>query len=84
MKIEVIKKKKQTAFRLNEQLLVKLKKAAKKENRSLSNYVECILYESLERTPNIITRNSMKDAEGGIELEKLNLDSLEDFTKNLD
>ncbi|MDD4632587.1 MAG: toxin-antitoxin system protein [Proteiniphilum sp.] len=84
MKIEVIKKKKQTAFRLNEQLLAKLKKAAKKENRSLSNYVECILYESLERTPNIITRNSMKDAEGGIELEKLNLDSLEDFTKNLD
>ncbi|MEL7598725.1 MAG: toxin-antitoxin system protein [Proteiniphilum sp.] len=84
MKIEVLNKKKQTAFRLNEQLLVKLKKAAKKENRSLSNYVECILYESLERTPNIITRNSMKDAEGGIELEKLNLDSLEDFTKNLD
>lgn len=84
MKIEVLNKKKQIAFRLNEQLLVKLKKAAKKENRSLSNYVECILYESLERTPNIITRNSMKDAEGGIELEKLNLDSLEDFTKNLD
>lgn len=84
MKIEAIKQKKQTAFRLNEQLLDRLKKDAKKENRSLSNYVECILYESLERNPNNITRESMKEAEGNIELEKLNLESLEDFTKSLD
>ena len=43
MKIEAIKRKKQTAFRLNEHLLDRLKKEAKKENRSLSNFVECIL-----------------------------------------
>ena len=35
--------KRQTAFRLNEDLLERLKEKAKKANRSLSNYVECIL-----------------------------------------
>jgi hypothetical protein len=84
MKIEAINRKKQTAFRLNEQLLDRLKKEAKKENRSLSNYVECILYESLERNPNVVTRKAMKEAEGDHKLGKLNLTSLEDFTKSLD
>lgn len=35
------------AFRLNENLVNKLKEGAKKENRSLSNYVECILMDSV-------------------------------------
>lgn len=35
------------AFRLNENLVNKLKEEAKKENRSLSNYVECILMDSV-------------------------------------
>lgn len=35
------------AFRLNENLVNKLKEGAKKENRSLNNYVECILMDSV-------------------------------------
>lgn len=35
------------AFRLNENLVNKLKEEAKRENRSLSNYVECILMDSV-------------------------------------
>lgn len=39
--------KKQMALRLNENLVNKLKEGAKKENRSLSNYIECILMDSI-------------------------------------
>ncbi|MDR1172869.1 MAG: toxin-antitoxin system HicB family antitoxin, partial [Bacteroidales bacterium] len=35
--------KKSVAFRLNENLLNRLKEEAKKANRSLNNYVECVL-----------------------------------------
>ena len=84
MKIESIKRKKQTAFRLNEQLLDRLKSEAKKENRSLSNYVECLLYDSLERRPSAVTRRAMREAEEGKELGKIELHSIESFSKSLD
>lgn len=45
--------KKQMAFRLNENLVSQLKEQAKKENRSLSNYVECILMDSIYNTQGI-------------------------------
>ncbi len=41
------------AFRLNENLVSRLKEQAKKENRSLSNYVECILMDSIYNTRGI-------------------------------
>lgn len=41
------------AFRLNENLVNKLKEEAKKENRSLSNYVECILMDSVYNNQDI-------------------------------
>ena len=43
---------KQTAFRLRTDLLDRLKVAAKKENRSLNNYVESVLLEAVYREPN--------------------------------
>lgn len=45
--MKTVSVKKQMAFRLNENLVNKLKEEAKKENRSLSNYVECILMDSV-------------------------------------
>lgn len=39
--------KKLVIFRLDENLINKLKENAKKENRSLNDYVECILMNSL-------------------------------------
>jgi len=55
--------KKQTAFRLDEDLIKKLKVAAKKENRSLNNYVECILMDSLYKEPNETTLAAINEAE---------------------
>lgn len=44
--------KKQTTFRLDSDLLDALKSAAKREHRSLNNFVECILREVIYTEPN--------------------------------
>ena len=73
--------KKQTAFRLNENLIDRLKVEAKKANRSLSNYVECILMESIYE-PNETTLEAMKEAESG-NLETLHLDNFKKYVASL-
>ncbi len=60
METRVVKK--QTAFRLNENLVNRLKAEARRTNRSLSNYVECILMESLYNEPNDETKAAIKEA----------------------
>lgn len=57
--------KKQAAFRLDENLLDRLKQEAQKVNRSLNNYVECILMDSVYNVPNQTTLDAMKEAEAG-------------------
>ena len=42
---------KQTAFRLRKDLLERLKIEARKENRSLNNYVESVLMDVVYREP---------------------------------
>ena len=44
--------KKQTAFRFSEDLLKRLKIMARKENRSLNNYVEKVLMDVVYDEPN--------------------------------
>ncbi len=59
-KIEIMEVaiKKQTAFRLDSDLLDALKSAAKREHRSLNNFVECILREVVYTEPNEETKGS--------------------------
>ena len=64
---------KQTAFRLRTDLLDRLKVAAKKENRSLNNYVESVLLDAVYREPNDETLAAMKDAKENGNLETLDL-----------
>ena len=64
---------KQTAFRLRTDLLDRLKVAAKKENRSLNNYVESVLLDAVFREPNDETLAAMKDAKENGNLETLDL-----------
>lgn len=66
---------KQTAFRLRTDLLDRLKVAAKKENRSLNNYVESVLLDAVYREPNEETLAAMKDAKENKNLETLDLDN---------
>lgn len=74
---------KQTAFRLRTDLLDRLKVAAKKENRSLNNYVESVLLDAVFREPSDETLAAMKDAKENRNLETLDLDNFEKFVETL-
>ena len=54
--------KKLTAFRLDSDLLAMLKSAAKRERRSLNNYVECLLMDIMYTEPNEETRAAIAEA----------------------
>lgn len=57
--------KKQTAFRLDADLLERLKLKARRENRSLNNYVETVLTAIAYDDPNETTIAVMKEAMAG-------------------
>ena len=50
----------QTAFRLSTELLKRLKTEARKQNRSLNNFVESVLMDAVYRTPNTKTMAAVK------------------------
>lgn len=74
---------KQTAFRLRTDLLDRLKVAAKKENRSLNNFVESVLLDAVYMEPNEETLTAMKDAKENGNLETLDLDNFEKYVESL-
>lgn len=82
--MEAIAERKQTAFRLRADLLERLKIEAHKENRSLNNYVENILMETVNHLPNAETLAAMREAEQGKRLKKIDMASLERFLKSLE
>ncbi len=55
--------KKNQSFRLSIGLIEKLKQLAKRQNRSLNNYVETVLLDAAFHEPNDITLAAMKEAE---------------------
>ena len=55
----------QTAFRINTDLLEKLKEKALSQKRSLNNYVEYLFYKDVRDIPNKTTRKSIDDARKG-------------------
>lgn len=74
--------KKLTAFRLNSDLLDMLKNAAKREHRSLNNYVECLLMDIMYKEPNEETQAAIKEARLGKDLRKVDTSSFENFIKS--
>lgn len=54
---------KQTSFRLSEDLLVRLQAEAKRHNRSLNNLVESVLLAFVSERPNKTIIAAMKEAE---------------------
>lgn len=73
----------QTAFRLSNELLRRLKIEARKQNRSLNNFVESVLMDVVYRTPNKETLAAMEEAKDNRNLETINLDNLEGFIGSL-
>lgn len=74
--------KKLTAFRLNSDLLDTLKSAAKREHRSLNNYVECLLMDIMYNEPNEETQAAIKEARSGKNLKEVDTSSFENFIKS--
>ena len=75
--------KKITTFRLSEELLERLKVLAKRENRSLNNFVEYTLMEVAYNEPNKETLAAMKEAVSGAELETPDVDNFRSFVQSL-
>ncbi|HJC93387.1 MAG TPA: Arc family DNA-binding protein [Candidatus Phocaeicola excrementigallinarum] len=74
--------KRQTAFRLDSELLEKLKSAAKREHRSLNNYVECILREVMYSEPNETTKTAIEEARAGKYAGTVDTSSMDAFIKS--
>ena len=82
-KMEATIERTQTAFRLSNELLKRLKTEARKQNRSLNNFVESVLMDAVYRTPNAKTLATVKEARENKNLETINLDNLEGFIESL-
>jgi hypothetical protein len=74
--------KKLTAFRLNSDLLDMLKNAAKREHRSLNNFVECLLMDAMYSEPNEETKAAIEEARAGKNLKTVDTSSFENFIKS--
>ena len=72
-----------TSFRLREDLLDGLRRNAKRENRTLNNYVESILLDIVYREPNDVTKAAMEEAMSGTNTNKV-YDSVEELFNDLD
>ncbi len=57
--------KKNQSFRLSVDLIERLKQLAKRQNRSLNNYVETVLLDAAYHEPNAATLAAMKEVESG-------------------
>ena len=63
--MEAAVQRKATMFRLNIDLIDRLKEMAKREHRSLNNFVECVLLDVAYNEPNEATRAAMEEARSG-------------------
>ena len=75
--------KKAHVFRLPVSLLEKLKELARKDRRSLNNYVECLLLDAVYYEPNEETLASLEEAKAGHLEGPLDTSSVEAMLKSM-
>lgn len=63
--MEATIQKKATMFRLPVELIDRLKELARKEHRSLNNFVECVLLDVAYNEPNETTKAAIAEARSG-------------------
>lgn len=74
-----------TAFRLDTGLLERLKAEAKRENRSLNNLVETLLFIGIDRRrPNPDTLAAIEEARSGKYAGEIDTSSMEAFIKSIE
>lgn len=82
--MDIALEKKAHVFRLPTYLLDKLKELAKKDRRSLNNYVECLLLDAVYHEPNEETIAAMNDAKAGKLEGPIDTSSVEAMLKSMD
>lgn len=77
--------KKNQSFRLSVDLIDRLKQLAKRQNRSLNNYVETVLLDAAYHEPNATTLAAMKEAESDAmnDVPALDMSSIEAMEKSM-
>ncbi|MBR6446534.1 MAG: hypothetical protein IKT22_07485, partial [Prevotella sp.] len=60
-----------TSFRLRTDLLDGLRRNAKRENRTLNNYVESVLLDIVYHEPNEVTKAAIEEAMSGMNRNKV-------------
>lgn len=75
--------KKPTAFRLSTDLVNRLKVLAKKDNRSLNNYVENVLMAVAYDEPNETTKAAIKEAKEGKNLDDFDFEAFKKYVASL-
>ena len=77
--------KKNQSFRLSVELIDRLKQLAKRQNRSLNNYVETLLLDAAYHEPNAVTLAAMKEAESDAmnDVPSLDMSSIEAMEKSM-
>lgn len=77
--------KKNQSFRLPVALIERLKLLARRENRSLNNYVETVLLDAAYHQPNATTLAAMREAESGAlkDTPELDMSSIEAMEKSM-
>lgn len=81
--MDIAIQKKAQSFRLPVQLIERLKKMARKQNRSLNNFVECALLDLAYSEPNEITRAAIEEAKSGKLQGDLDVSSVEAMYKSM-
>lgn len=75
---------KPTMFRLKTDLVDRLKIAARRENRSLNNYVESVLMDLVYNEPNEETQKAIEEAKRGEYAGTINTSSIEAMLKSIE
>lgn len=81
--MDIALEKKAHVFRLPVSLLEKLKELARKDRRSLNNYVECLLLDAVYNEPNEETLASLEEAKAGHLEGPLDTSSVEAMLKSM-
>ena len=63
--MEAAIQKKATMYRLSTELIDRLKEMARREHRSLNNFVECVLLDVAYNEPNETTKAAIEEAKSG-------------------
>lgn len=81
--MDIAIQKKAQSFRLSVELIERLKKMAKRENRSLNNFVECALLDLAYSEPNKETMAAIEEARNGKLQGPLDVSSVEAMYKSM-